>query len=524
MKSTLFTFLVLSLLTPKSFAYYGSQSTEAMLSFETTADVLWNEGATDSKADPTKTHFKRTHKALRKSDSKNDVAADASGVPTFQELNAPGALRNKAIDLVELQIEHLMGTFQSASFLKVFKYAGVLGEQQNYPNPDYPNKNYQQENYNIEFTDVKQSETPGRLMLKYKFNGKTVFNKDAFSKGTDAVLDVPLKLPLSADLIYQQSMGKKGKKDFNFCTDEFYNDEGDFWYFWDPEQDNCMLNGNTTLIQRPTGKLTIMENSTDTFPDYNKLYSDNGNKKNLNIVVLLGYVDTINNNLAPHKKDTTYANYIAIYKDLENKGYKLTTRKDGFRVSSGGKFESKGADFLREYTKSIVTKNKQSVDVKVQIVLADTDIASTDNTFHYFLVPAFENADILIYDGHSGLGGNLDLASFPQVKFKNKYQIFFFNGCSSYSYYNGMFFSSKGGSENIDIVNSGLETSSDSTARNAFTFMKFVLAGQLPSYEFMLGALENSNYKVNGTYLTGVSGEKDNTYKPDTSNVTKSSP
>ncbi len=77
-----------------------------------------------------------------------------------------------------------------------------------------------------------------------------------------------------------------------------------------------------------------------------------------------------------------------------------------------------------------------------------------------------------------------------------------------------MFFDAKGGTKSLDIVNAGLETSSDSTTRNVLAFMKYILQGDLASYEDILAKLEKSNGAENGTYLTGVVGEKNNRYKP----------
>jgi hypothetical protein len=471
----------LFLISNQVFAFYGVNATEAMLTYQAIADVKWSD-------------------------------KEISNLPQLETLNSESNRNHKkAIDLVESQIQHLMGTFQSASFKEEFGFPGVLGEQENYDSDDYKQTNYQ-----IEFLKVEKGTSKGRLSIAYKFTGKSVFDLRAFKNSDRA--SVPLKLPLSPDLIYKQSMGKKGGEPFNYCTDPGYNDEGDFWYFWDPQQKKCPLADDNQKVLRITGELKLLPNSVERYPDYNALYGDNDNGKVLEISLLLGYVDDIPNNKIGHTKDTTYKNFKVITKELKDMGFtELTGKdhyKDNFKITSGGN-ETKGANFLREYASVIHTDDGRKVHVHVQVLLADTAIASRDNTFHYYLVPAFENADVLIYDGHSGLGGNLDLGSLPKVHFDlNKYQIFFFNGCSSYSYYNGMFFQAKHGSKNLDIVNSGLETSSDSTAPNALAFMKYIIRGDLKSYRRILTALEKSNGEDNGTYLTGVSGEDDNTYQP----------
>ena len=73
-------------------AYYGYRSTEAVLSFSA------------------------------------EVVGSLSSESTLELLNQEGLLHDEALELVRLQTQHLMGIFQSESFIKEFGYAGVLGE------------------------------------------------------------------------------------------------------------------------------------------------------------------------------------------------------------------------------------------------------------------------------------------------------------------------------------------------------------------------------------------------------------
>jgi hypothetical protein len=135
-------------------------------------------------------------------------------------------------------------------------------------------------------------------------------------------------------------------------------------------------------------------------------------------------------------------------------------------------------------------------------------------TFHRYLVPALEEADVLVYDGHSGLGGNLDLATLPTIRFNpDKYQIFFFNGCSSYPYFNGNFIEAKGGTEMLDVITSGLPTFTHTAGPNMVAFLDNFLEGKTQSYQTILSELERSNGDEE-SYLTGVNGDEDNDWRP----------
>src|SRR5690606_8123994 len=73
----------------------------------------------------------------------------------------------------------------------------------------------------------------------------------------------------------------------NRCTDHHYNSYGDFFYFWDVDQEGCPLQGNDTDVVRVTGQLTKYENTKKTYPEYDRLYL----KDVLDVRVLMGYID-----------------------------------------------------------------------------------------------------------------------------------------------------------------------------------------------------------------------------------------
>ena len=129
---------------------------------------------------------------------------------------------------------------------------------------------------------------------------------------------------------------------------------------------------------------------------------------------------------------------------------------------------------------------------------------------------ALENADIIDYEGHSGLGGNLDLKSLygdRDVFNPDKYQIIFINGCHSYSYFKNMFMDRKNHPQNLDLILSGLSTMSDDATNNTKAFLKYFLnpdKKKKATYQTILNAIERSNNEENGTYLTSVFGDINN--------------
>ncbi|HLD75285.1 MAG TPA: hypothetical protein VJB34_10360 [Bdellovibrionota bacterium] len=471
-------------------AYYGYRSTEAVLSFSA------------------------------------EVVGSLSSESTLELLNQEGLLHDEALELVRLQTQHLMGIFQSESFIKEFGYAGVLGEG---------------EDNKIVFTGIDTEGEEGLKKLAYHFETRVVFDKRAFKrkKYEKAVVKVPLKLPLAPHLIYSQSLKVKKLPNggdfifFNPCTDKDFDREEYFWYFWDPDKRGCPLKNDHEKVLRINGKLERLRSTQTSYPEYDRLYCDNGNQENLDISIFIGYINEPESlvNADSEKKvkirrrDEGYHAFQEIVDQLKLLDFTEIETKDAFRIyrdrNRDGKNKIvKGSNFLKTFERRAQTELGGDLNVRIKILLADTDAHSSDYTFHYYATPAMEQSDIFIYDGHSGLGMNLDLRhkDFQNVHFDpQKYQIFYFNGCSTYPYFGGMFPRAKGGTKNLEVITAGLQTSTETSFSNSVAFLNYFLDGKTRTYQQILENIDKSNYEDGSeefTYLMGVSGDEDNLWTP----------
>ena len=301
--------------------YYGAKSTEALLKFDGVIEVETGRSIT--------------------------LEALKDKTPKAQEIER----------LIEYQLEHLIGHFQSESFLSSYRSPGVLGDQKK-----------------IKFTAVDKR-VGDRQKISYRFEGKTVFHSKVFNRSSTT--SVPLRLPLNPYEIY--SLGIiRGK---NRCTDDHYNSEGDFFYFWDPDKEGCPLKDNDTEVLRINGELTQILNTTSTYPEYDRLYLSD----ELKVSVLFGYIDDDPKN--SHTRDHGYRTFLEIKDELLAKGFSVVEEKNFRTINHLLKLEKENRTQLGTIQKVIIT-----------VLLSDSSTGISDNTFVRHFSEALKTSQIVAYD------------------------------------------------------------------------------------------------------------------------------
>lgn len=376
---------------------------------------------------------------------------------------------------IELQLDHMVGPMSEAAFSAV-------------PKGDH------------EITDIKIVE---------KFNN--TFSITYHYRGTIVVALGPTKfydlvLPINPANIYKDSMIGNSYP----CTDDHYQSEGDFWYFWNPNRPGCKLVKDKDYFVIK-GVIKRFINTKLSYPEYHNLPDKKGN---ITIHVIFG-MDDVNNDRNPlTSQDINSSNYRYFRSYLIKKGYAVTTWNEN-QIRSIAKSQN-------ESTLPVV-ETLQRGKIIYRFFFGPTGIDENSLAFHWFYKDAIENASVLIYGGHSGLGGHLDLDLIEnnlgvKIRFNtNRYQIFFFDSCTSYRYYNDLYFDRKKspndptGSKKLDIFTNGLATYFDTMgktnsalARAVESAIQYAISGTgLVSYQTLAKQIDSDN-------LFGISGDQDN--------------
>ena len=386
--------------------------------------------------------------------------------PVSQILSDPEQ-RKMISNLVDRQLKHMFGAFTTHPDF-VF-------------NPGIPSSDY---TVNL----LGAEEVPGGLHAKisYSYSDIVVFSKSLLSGS--GLQRIKFVLPKDPVTIYKKGFSRSSSK--NLCTDEHYNTEYDFWYFWNPYKEGCPIDdGDLVTVQTD---LKPMDVTRDTYPEYTRLYGGNGGGEALQVTYLVG----VNANF--DDGDVGKETFQNAFAGLHAAGFKVTMDKP----------EHKRLSFC-------AGAKCTSVDMRL--------MDSRSSEFGGAAARGMQTADIFLYDGHSGLGGNLNIDRLSDIigqplTLPNKYQIFFFRGCSTYAYYNHPYFKLKSsdsdpkGTKNLDIITTGIGAKFAVGAKADVAFLTSIAFGQRPSWQTIIDRINAAEGELSA--LTHVNGDEDNPQTP----------
>ncbi|MBI1859582.1 MAG: hypothetical protein HYR96_01520 [Deltaproteobacteria bacterium] len=399
----------------------------------------------------------------------------------------PDEDRAKAV--IDDQLDYLYGTMAADK-----RYAVPRGE------------------HTIQVTDIHEGEEEGVWEADYDYSGLIQVKKGPRTRYTVALPRDP-----SEEGIYDPGLNEGGNE--NLCTDEHYNSYVDYWYFWNPDQDGCSLREGEDF-DRVQGAIERQPNTKESYPEYPRLAHKNADGAREILVYAFFGMDDENHVKDPIRgRDINAATYRKFRKGLIEMGFDELQRMEKEeinRILQGKHYRRPFVEVARKWT--------PKGNLKVVLFFGPTGINERSGAFHYFYKEANEKAAIMLYDGHSGLGGHLDLKAietlnrFSLKQNPNRYQIFFFNSCTSYSYYNTVYFYRKAPrsvrlrTKSLDILTNGLATEFDGMAPVDLELIKAVddwsFGGKVRSYQALSRVMDTHN-------LFGVNGDQDNPTSPE---------
>lgn len=305
--------------------------------------------------------------------------------------------------------------------------------------------------YKISNVRIERKAGPENIFrISYQYDGKIILDKAAAQPSGP----YNFYLPYYPDEVYKVA-AKNGKKS---CQDDPFP-EDEFWYYWEPKRDDChLVEGRDYMTV--TGQYARIPNTTLTYPEYDRLADPTGT---IYVHVLQGpQEDNADDNA--NGRDWGAKTYQEIRKSLYNHGFEGERWGDyEIRRITGDLKGQKRSAFVEEFT-----RRGGKTKMIVRMFYGDTHIDGNSAAFHEFLKDAVEHGSVVLYGGHSGLSYFLNLPYIEEMrKFhidppKDRYQLFGFMSCATYTYYADMYLQRKAttadptGTKNLDIVTTGL--------------------------------------------------------------------
>ena len=275
-------------------------------------------------------------------------------------------------------------------------------------------------------------------------------------------------------------------------------DEGIMWYYFRPERSGCALDAGdifeieATVTESPIG-------TTGKFPEYHRVWEDEA----LKVVAVFGkYEDG-----ATSPSDagiTSYNNFIrAIGTELRD--HDLVTTPATYPTSPG-------VD-VPDITFEATLPDGKQIQV-VALLIDGVRVAGADFDARYASLTG--EADLIAYNGHSGLGANIRALARKGHWEAGQYAMVFMNGCDTYAYVDSALWDSHRNVNNddptgrkyLDIVMNAMPSYFRSTPYATMALIRGLLSFENPmTYEQMFRNVDSSQVVL-------VSGEEDNEYFP----------
>jgi len=319
----------------------------------------------------------------------------------------------------------------------------------------------------------------------------------AWGSKTNLPKDYTFTLPKDASYQGQEAFTTKYK---GTCAEFGAHDvdAGSMWYYFRPKQSACKIDAAESIVVKATAVKSV-ENTTGKYPEYDKVWEDGV----LEVVAVFGkYEDgkTANSDAGI----SAYNRFISTFRSTYAKNG-VTTKPEALAADPGVN--------APDVELSATLANGRKIHATALLV---DNVASAGATFNSRYAALSTEADVIMYNGHAGLGQNVRaLASKGQWR-KGKYVVVFMNGCDTFAYVDGSLAETRArinaddptGTKYMEFVTNAMPAFFSSMPAASMSLINGLAKFDAPmTYEQILANLDDSQ-------IATVTGEEDNAFKP----------
>lgn len=343
----------------------------------------------------------------------------------------------------------------------------------------------------LRLRDISTEQSDGMTVISYRATLQVAWNKRNAQPET-----YTFRLPRDVSYQGKQAFTDKYSDD---CVDWGAHDvtSGSMWYYYRPERSSCRL--DAADIIEATANVSVSEvNTTGKYPEYHRVWEDGV----LNVVAVFGkYKDG-----ATSASDAGIAAYNEFHDAVKQQfGAELT-------VEPSDAPSRPGVD-----VPEIIYEAPVGADRRIRIVSILVDnVRTAGRDFDDRYGELSTDADLIVYNGHAGLGANIRALARKGEWKTGQYVMVFMNGCDTYAYVDSALFDAHAevnpddptGTKHTDLITNAMPSFFRSMTRATTALIRGLLAYEAPkTYEQIFADIDRSQVVL-------VSGEEDNTFVP----------
>lgn len=271
--------------------------------------------------------------------------------------------------------------------------------------------------------------------------------------------------------------------------------QSSFWHDFNPKAPGCVLD-DADVHRAPVAVRPHPQATQDVYPEYDKIWEDDA----LDVVAVFGIISS---NTPQDEGARTREKLLR----------EVAASLEGAERSEAPEARGILADSTVTGTANVDGRERR---VTVRGILVN-EVASAGTTFEQRYAEATAKADVVIYEGHSGLGKNISALARNMGAERNKYQLVYLYGCQTLGYLEPVMHEKRTelngadadpeGTKYLDVIANALPAYGDD-GRSTLALYRAMLDMRSPK---TFNALIRG---ISPWHLVVVFGEHDNTFRP----------
>jgi hypothetical protein len=343
----------------------------------------------------------------------------------------------------------------------------------------------------VQLTNITKTNVGSKIEIRYHAKLPV-----AWGSKTNLPASYEFRLPKDISFAGQQAFTNAHK---DSCVDHGAHDvdTGSMWYYYRPDQSGCQIS-DAEVVKVTATAVRSTTNTTGKYPELHKVWEDD----RLEVISIFGKYEE-----AGGAFDAGVSAFNTFVRSMKTQlaGYQPT-------ITPADAGDSPGPD-VKDVTLEGTLSDGKKIKVTALLVDSITSVWAGFDARYESLTPS---ADLIMYNGHAGLGQNVRALAGMGSWVPGKYQMFFMNGCDTFAYVDGSLAETRAalnpddpsGTKYMEFVTNAMPSYFQSMSAASVAMVNGLLNFTQPrTYDKIFENIDRAEVVL-------VTGEEDNVYAP----------